>query len=137
MSAIAYRSDMDMTTGEIITGWPCVVQSLDLIWRTPLNSLVMALDFGSEVRSWLSEDMTQATAIGLYDDLISSAKNYEPEYRIKEIQLVRLTRIGGLGLRHTGLYYPEGRLGNYDIALSVGDSIAAIAAKLMAGGTVQ
>jgi phage baseplate assembly protein W len=134
MTAIAYRSDMDMTTGAVITGWPCVVQSLDLIWRTPLDSLLMALAFGSELRSWLAEDVTTTTALGVYDALIAAAEANEPEYRVTELQLVRLTRTGGLGLRHAGLYYPEGRLGNYTIAHSVGASLALTAAAVASRG---
>ena len=40
---------------------------------------------------------------------------WEPEYRVASMQLVSLTRLGGLGLKHGGTYYPEGRYNNYAI----------------------
>lgn len=134
MSAIVYRTGIDRRTGEVLTGWAHLAQCLEDLWTTPLTTLVMALDFGSNLRARLAEDIDQATALGIYDDLITSAEANEPEYRIKEMQLVRLKRDGSLGLRHAGLYYPEGRLGNYAIALPVGDTIAMMAARLAARG---
>lgn len=130
MTAIAFRTGIDRRTGKILTGWEHVRQSLGVIWLTRFNARVMRLDFGSDLRSWLAEDITTATALGLYNDLITAAHTWEPEYRNKEMQLVRLTREGGLGLRHAGLYYPEGRLGNYTIALPVGSKVALTASYL-------
>lgn len=130
MTAIAFRTGIDRRTGQILTGWAHVRQSLEVIWLTRFETRVMLLDFGSDLRSWLAEDLTTATALGLYNDLITAAHRWEPEYRIKELQLVRLTREGGLGLRHAGLYYPEGRLGNYAIALPVGSKTALTASRV-------
>lgn len=135
MTAIAFRTGIDRRTGKILTGWEHVRQSLEVIWLTRIDTRVMRLDFGSDLRSWLAEDLTTATALGLYNDLITAAHRWEPEYRIKEIQLVRLTRQGGLGLRHSGLYYPEGRLGNYTIALPVGSKTALTAQSLQGRGS--
>lgn len=130
MAAIRYRTGIDRYTGQILTGWAHVRQSLEVIWTTRIGTLVMLLDFGSDLRSWLSEDIDTTTALGIYDELIRSAEAYEPEYRIKELQLLRITRDGGLGLRHTGLYYPEGRYGNYGLALPVGGRLALTADRL-------
>ena len=114
MQALRYRTGVDASTGRIITGRAHLAQSLATIWMTRLNERVMRLDFGSNLRSHLSEDVTPALALEIYDDLTTTAQRWEPEYRVREMQLVSLTRIGGLGLRHAGIYYPEGRFGNYD-----------------------
>lgn len=116
MTALRYRTGIDRWTGRPLTGWPHVQQSLACIWQTRLEERVMLLDFGSNLRSWLAEDLTPVTALGIYADLIEAAHKWEPEYRISTLQFVQASRDGSLGLRHGGVYYPEGRLGNYALA---------------------
>lgn len=97
-------------------GWPHCAQSLSEIWMTRLKSRIMRLQFGSAIFSRLAEDITPELALALYGDLVEAAHKHEPEYRISDLQLVRLTRMGALGLSHRGTYYPEGRFGIYDYA---------------------
>lgn len=106
---------MDRRTGRWLQGQPHLAQSLAVIWATRLDALLMQLDFGSNLRSHLAEDVTAALALEIYDSLETAVRAWEPEYRPKEYQLVTLSRIGGLGLRHSGTYYPEGRFGNFAI----------------------
>ena len=120
MQAIRYRSGIDARTGRIITGRAHLAQSIATIWRTRISERIMRLAFGSNLRSHLAEDVTGALALELYDDLTTSVIRWEPEYRIVEMQLVSLTIKGGLGLRHGGIYYPEGRFGNYAVEESFG-----------------
>ena len=118
--ALRYRVGIDERTGEILVGWAHVQQSLATIWTTALKARVMRLDFGSRLRTWLAEDLTPETALGLYGDLVEATCRFEPEYRISRLQFVDATRLGGLGLRHAGTYYPEGRLGNRRDAVAIG-----------------
>ncbi len=115
--AIKYRSGIDALTGSRISGVAHLAQSLDKIWSTRLGERVMRLDFGSDLRSLLAEDLTPAIALLIYNELVASAARFEPEYVVTQLQLVMLTEAGALGLRHAGLYFPEGRLGNFDMAL--------------------
>lgn len=119
MSAIRYRTGISAETGKIISGPDHLAQSLGKIWRTQLAQRVMLLDFGSDLRGRLGEDITPALALGIYNDLVLSAARWEPEYSIDSLQLVTVTEGGVLGLRYSGLYYPEGRFGNYDLAVSL------------------
>ena len=114
--AIRYRTGIDGRTGKLLTGFAHLVQSLQIIWQTPLATVPMLLDFGSDLRGALSEDLTPALALQIYTDLVASAERHEPEYRLDELQFVRMSEGGQLALRHGGLYYPEGRFGNYSIA---------------------
>lgn len=117
MQATRFRSGIDARTGRILTGWDHVVQSLETIWTTRPDQRVMRLAFGTDLRRHLGEDITPDLALSIYDSLVSTAHAYEPEYRLTELQLVTLTRDGSLGLRHAGLYFPEGRLGNYGLSM--------------------
>lgn len=126
MLDVRYRSGTNAVTGEVLTGRAHLAQSLATIWLTRLTERVMLLDFGSRLRSHLAEDVTPALALEIYDDLTSAVYEWEPEYRVRQMQLVTLTRIGGLGLKHDGTYYPEGRFGNYDIQEEFG-GIASLA----------
>lgn len=119
-AAIRYRAGIDRRSFRPLVGWPHCAQSLETIWTTRLETRVMRLDFGSELFSRLGEDVTPSLALTIYGDLVTAAHRWEPEYRIRELQLVSLTREGGLGLRYRGVYYPEGRFGNYAIAIDQG-----------------
>jgi phage baseplate assembly protein W len=116
-TAIRYRTGIDGSTGKVLIGWPHLLQSLQFIWTTRVGTRVMRLAFGSNLRGLLSEDLTPALALDIYNELVTAAHRWEPEYRIDELQFVSMSRDGALGLRHGGLYFPEGRLGNYDIAI--------------------
>lgn len=115
MQAIRYRTGFDERTGRLLVGRAHLAQSLLRIWRTRIDTLPMALDFGSDLRKHLGEDITPALALSLYDTLVTPVHTYEPECRIRQLQVVKLERDGALGIKHGSDYYPEGRLGNYAI----------------------
>ena len=116
MQAVRYRSGISATTGQVITGQAHLAQSIAIIWRTRVGERFMRLPFGSDLRSHLAEDVTTATALLIFNDLRSAIDAWEPEYAMTDFQLVSLTRKGGLGLKHGGLYFPEGRFGNTSIS---------------------
>lgn len=115
--AIRYRTGISRETGEFLVGFPHLLQSLDEIWMTRIGERVMRLMFGSNLRGFLAEDITPALALEIYDELATAVHRHEPEYRVTNFQFVRMSQDGGLGLQHGGLYFPEGRFGNYAIAV--------------------
>ena len=116
---IRYRTGINARTGKILTGPAHLAQSLSKIWQTRLDSRVMRLSFGADLRSALSEDLTPSIALLIYNEMVASAARWEPEYLITQLQLVTLQESGKLGIRHGGIYYPEGRFGNYDLAVDL------------------
>lgn len=117
---IRYRVGINARTGKLLTGAEHLAQSLAKIWHTRIDTRVMRLTFGADLRSLLSEDLTPSIALLLYNEMVASAARWEPEYVITQLQLVTLTDSGKLGIRHGGIYYPEGRFGNYDQAVALG-----------------
>jgi hypothetical protein len=116
---IRYRTGINARTGKILTGPAHLAQSLSKIWQTRLDTRVMRLSFGADLRSALSEDLTPSIALLIYNEMVASAARWEPEYLITQLQLVTLRDTGKLGIRHGGIYYPEGRFGNYDLAVDL------------------
>lgn len=116
MAAIRYRTGFDENTGQLLVGEAHLAQSIRKIWRLRLETVWMLLDFGSSTHSRLGENITPALALGIYNDLTEDLERYEPEYELTSLQAVLVTADGALGLSHEGLYYPEGRFGNYEIA---------------------
>ncbi|MBA4799358.1 MAG: integrase [Rhizobiales bacterium] len=116
---IRYRTGINARTGKILTGPAHLAQSLSKIWQTRLDTRVMRLSFGADLRSALSEDLTPSIALLIYNEMVASAARWEPEYLITQLQLVTLQDTGKLGIRHGGIYYPEGRFGNYDLAVDL------------------
>ena len=117
MAAIRYRSGYDETTGKIISGPAHLAQSLRTIWRTRLTEVFMLLDFGSDIRGLLAEDVTPELALMLYNEMVGAASLWEPEFEVSTLQLVIFNEFGTLGVRYGGTYYPEGRFGNYEAAI--------------------
>ena len=112
---IRYRTGFDRQTGALLRGRPHLVQSLQHIWLTRLESVVMLLSYGSGLRSFLAQDITPGLVLDFYHEVVTTAHRWEPEARINQLQLVYLTSRGQLGLEYAGIYYPEGRFGNYTI----------------------
>ena len=88
MAAIVrYRTGRDRVTGRLLRGRAHLAQSLAVIWTTRTNQRLLLLEFGSDIRARLGEDITPALVLDLYDELVTTAHRWEPEYRISNLQL--------------------------------------------------
>lgn len=118
---IQYRTGIDAETGQLLTGLAHVSQSVSTIITTVPLEMVMLLDFGCDVVSRIGRNMYRESVLRLYGDIVTAVHRWEPEYRISRMQLVNITRTGGLAIALPGTYYPEGRFGNYALAEPVTD----------------
>lgn len=116
---IRYRSGLCKHTGTLLIGWPHAVQSVGRIITTLKTEMVMLLDFGSDVIRLIGKNIHQGTVLKIYMETVVAIHKYEPEVRIHRVQLIKLERTGTLGLKFLCTYYPEGRLGNYDITENI------------------
>lgn len=113
MAPPRYRTGVDRRTGRPLRGWPHCAQSIEAILTTQIGERWMRLDLGADVVRPLGRNIVPSVVLQVYSDIVTAVHSQEPEYRITGLQLVRIERTGGLGLRLWGDYYPEGRLGNY------------------------
>lgn len=127
---IRYRNGIDARTGKPLSGFAHLQQSIAKIVMTIPTERVMRLDFGMNPTRHLGRNISAALAAEFYRDVIVAVHRWEPEYRIRRLQLVTLDRVGGLGVLFEGSYYPEGRLGNYGIVEAVNLNIPLAVAEL-------
>lgn len=116
---IRYRNGIDARTGRPLSGSAHLQQSIGKIVMTIPTERVMRLDFGMNPTRHIGRNVSAALAAGFYRDVIVAVHRWEPEYRIRRLQLVTLDRLGTLAVLFEGSYYPEGRFGNYAIVEDV------------------
>lgn len=116
---IRYRNGIDARTGRPLSGFAHLQQSIAKIVMTIPTERVMRLDFGMNPTRQIGRNLSARLAAEFYRDVIVAVHRWEPEYRIRRLQLVTLDRVGALGVLFEGTYYPEGRFGNYAIAEGV------------------
>lgn len=113
---IRYRTGVDARTGKVLRGRAHLDQSIAKIVTTAIGERVMRLDFGCGLVRQIGRNIHAAFLLHLYGDLIAAVHRWEPEARIKHVRLVSVERTGGYAFAIGGLYFPEGRFGNYEIS---------------------
>jgi phage baseplate assembly protein W len=116
--AVRYRAGMHRETGKILVGWPHCEQSIGEILTTIPGERVMRLGFGCDVIGTIGRNLTAPVVLDLYRKIVTALADPrygEPEFGLRQAQLVEVGRAGRLALRLWGDYFPEGRLGNFTI----------------------
>src|ERR1035437_10054976 len=112
---------INRATGQVLTGWPHVVQSLQVIFTTQFGERVMRRWFGSAVLALLGRNMTNATILRFWSAICMTIDLWEPRFRVTKITpygSAMNLRIGKIGFAITGVYYPRGHLGDYSVSVS-------------------
>jgi phage baseplate assembly protein W len=116
MSNIRYRVGIDQSNGQLLVGYDHVLQSLEKIFLTVPQELVMLLAFGANLLGEIGHNLYAGEVLRIYAIIVGSIQKWEPEFRVAKMALVSATQQGGLALALSGTYYPEGRFGNYAIS---------------------
>ncbi len=116
MSVVRYRSGVSKVDGRVLVGWAHCRQSLATILTTDLDERLMRLAFAGDLRRWIGRNAVAPIVTQLYRAAFTAIRRYEPEYAPKRVQLLGLDGTGRVALGLAGVYYPEGRLGNFAIA---------------------
>lgn len=109
---------IDRRSGQVLTGWPHVEQSLQVIFTTQFGERIMRRWFGSFVPELLGRNMTNATILRFWTAVCTAIDLWEPRFRVTKITPYGSAmdlRTGKIGFAIIGVYYPRGHLGDYSI----------------------
>jgi uncharacterized protein len=106
---------LDRQTGKVLTGWPHVVQSLEVIFTTGYGERVMREWFGSFVPYMLGQNLVPETVVKFYVGLWTAIEAFEPRFRVTRFLPLEVTRTGRLRVQIEGEYRPRGHLGDYSV----------------------
>ena len=106
---------IDRTTGKLLSGWPHVLQSIQIIFTTRFGQRVMRRWFGSFVPQLLGEPLVPSTVLRFWTAICVAIDLWEPRFRVTLIVPTgepETMRRGALGFDIRGVYMPRGHLGD-------------------------
>jgi phage baseplate assembly protein W len=123
------RNGMDRFTGKLLSGWPHVEQSMEVIFATPFHQRVLRRWVGSFVPHILGESAVARIVTRFFWAIVTAIDLWEPDYRIQQTyimgpalqnwspqlqtQVDQLLREGQVIFRTEGQWYPRGHLGDF------------------------
>lgn len=126
------RNGMDRFTGQMLSGWPHVEQSMELIFATPFHQRVLRRWVGSFVPHILGESAVARIITRFFWAIVTAIDLWEPGYRISQTYLMGtaingfspqdqlatsnvnlMLREGQVIFRTEGMFYPRGHLGDF------------------------
>lgn len=136
------RVGMNRLTGEVMTGWPHVDQSMTVLFMTPFHQRVLRRWAGSFVPHILGESLVARIVTRFYWAIMTAIDLWEPGYSIRQVffmgkalqsqapmdpqDAADMIRIGQTIFRQEGLYFPRGHLGDLTPAESRGYNVPAV-----------
>lgn len=102
-------------TGQPLTDWEHVEQSIAVILTTLIGQRVMRREFGSEVPALVDRPMTTRVILAVYGATANALRRWEPRFRLTKCELVRASVDGVLHLLIGGDYMPRGHLGDMTV----------------------
>lgn len=106
---------MDAATGFRLTGWAHVEQSLREIFLTSFGRRVMREWWGSFVPALLGRNLTVQETAPFFAAVTSAIEQWEPRFRVTQIEIVKITADGRLHFFIAGEYRPRALLGDFTV----------------------
>ena len=103
--------DLNHHTGGSVEGWAHVVQSIETILVTRLNTRVFARAFGSDVPALVDAPMNDVNVMALYVSIAEAIERWEPRFELTDIQL-QAGHNGVISIELSGTYRPNAHLGD-------------------------
>lgn len=100
-------------TGARIEGWPHVAQSLRDMFLTRFGERLMREWYGSFVLDALGRNITANEIIPVIASITSAIEQWEPRYRVVNVDIGGTIRDGRLSLTIYGRYRPRALLGDF------------------------
>jgi phage baseplate assembly protein W len=118
------RVGIDRQTGELLTGWAECQQAIGVILTTAIGALPLARDFGSSCPSLQDRPMTGRGVTAYYMAIAEALREWEPCYRVRQVQVTQATPGGVISFVVTGDYYPNGLQNDFSVVETGMEAIA-------------
>lgn len=99
-------------TGAAMSGWPHVLQSLRDIFVTRFGSRYAREWYGSFVPEALGRLINQDEMLPVIASITSAIEQWEPRYRVLNVQIGGAVRDGTLSITLVGRYRPRALIGD-------------------------
>ena len=106
---------LNAETGRVLTGWDHVLQSLQDIFTTQFGTRVVREWYGSFVPALLGQNLTTQGVVPWFSAVCSAIEQWEPRYRVSQIQIESATRDGRLFFFIDGEFMPRAVYGDFTV----------------------
>lgn len=103
--------DLNHDTGGAVEGWAHVVQSIQTILVTRINTRVFRREFGSEVPALVDAPMNEVNVLALYVAVAEALERWEPRFELNDVQ-VEGAASGVITMTLIGSFLPNAHLGD-------------------------
>lgn len=103
--------DLNHDTGGAVEGWAHVVQSIQTILSTRINTRVFRREYGSEVPALVDAPMNETSVLALYVAVAEALERWEPRFELTDVQ-VEGAATGVITMTLTGNHRPRAHVGD-------------------------
>lgn len=103
---------IDRRTGQVLTDWAHVVQSIEDIFTTRILTRVMLREYGSDHPRLVDAPMNEQSLLLFYVVAAEALQRWELRFSLSVINYVEAEASGRVVLRLVGDYLPRGHLGD-------------------------
>lgn len=111
MSAVG----VNRNTGDVLTGWRHLQQSIIDIITTRKGTRVMRRDYGSDIPGLIDRPQGRDTVLEFTLALGEALGQWEPRFRLTRVAIADAGPDGVLTIYIRGEYYPRGHLGDFTV----------------------
>jgi phage baseplate assembly protein W len=105
-------------TGDVLTDWDHVSQSIIDLMTTPIGTRVMRRDYGSDIPNLIDRPQGRETVLEVAMALGEALEKWEPRFRLVQVYITDAGPDGQMTIAVKGNYYPRGHLGDFDTVIT-------------------
>ena len=101
--------DLNHNSGAAIDGWAHVVQSIQTVLSTRMNTRVFRREFGSDIPALVDGPMNESSVLALYVAVAEALERWEPRFELTDVQ-VEGNEDGSITMTLSGTYRPNAHM---------------------------